>query len=498
MRIPTSARPLPFLRASRWIAVLALVAGAALVMPTAQAARHGRLTITPGQAAPGEPLTLVGKLPTKVRRPIAVQRGMYGHFFDIAHGRTNAHGRFRLQIPKNGMGSDPYRIVARKVRVHHHVYPAIKTRPRTIKTLEPDVGVTLSDTAVGLGEAATLTAAGFPARPGRPLTLQRRVTPTIWQNVGASRPENGRGQAVFTLPTSSIGATTYRVVAGAWNGAGWFPSFPVTLSVGTGFRPARAAAPAASSTAQTAARKAKAQPGPVNAANTFKWGPMAERWEWEAGESTDPWQIYADGTGRSSIYMAMLALESGMQGGQMVSNGTVKATLHNAGHTYGRWEARVRGPIFQSGNADYTMGLNLVPTCATAATPCTAPSVNLGTWTGYQSATTIGVCKGSTVWSTSRSLARNRDNWHTLGVEITPKRIVWFIDAKVAAVLKNRSAVPGVPLVPQMVLQGKPGGARMNRTKLTADWIRYYTLKQKDKGRIRGAAPAAHTVTGTC
>jgi hypothetical protein len=476
---------------------LALVAaGLVAVAPASDATGGASLTVTPMRAAPGEPLTLVGSLPTKVRRPVAVQRGMYGHFFDVAHGRTDKHGHFRLQIPKNGMGSDPYRVVARKVRVHHHVYRAITSPVRTIKTLEPDVSATLSATSVGVGGTATLTAAGTPVRPGRPLTLQSRTSPTTWRTIGATAKENARGQATFTLPTATAGTTTYRVVAGAWNGMGWMPSFPVTLSVGTATP--RTVAPARSSGAAAASRKAAmVQPGPVNAANTFKWGPMAERWEWEAGESTDPWQIYSDGTGRSSIYMAMLALESGPQGGQMVSTGTVKATLQNAGHTYGRWEARVRGPIFQSGNADYTMGLDLVPTCATAATPCTGPSVNLGTWTGYQSPTTIGVCKGTTAWSTTRSLARNRDNWHTLGVEITPKRIVWFIDAKVAAVLNNSSAVPGVPLVPQLVLRGKPGDVRMNRTKLTADWVRYYTLKQKDKGRIAGSTPTASS-TSNC
>lgn len=481
-------------RMVRWVPALALVIGSALLVPASDAARGPHLNVTPTQAAPGEILTLTGSLPTKVRRPIVVQRRMGNSYLVVAHGRTNAKGRFHLRIHKNGMPSDPYRVFARTVRVHHKVYRAIHTPVRVVKTLEPDVEATLSTDSVGVGGRATLTAAATPVRPGRPLTLQVRTSPTTWQTIGSSVPENTRGQATFVLDTSAPGTRTYRVRAEAWNGAGWFPSFPETLSVGGA---PRAVVPADTWQGQVAAaRKAAAQPGPVNAANTFKWGPMAERWEWEAGESTDPWQIYADGTGRATIYTAMMTLDSGPFGGRSgYSAGTVKATLQNSGHTYGRWEARVRAPSFQTGGADYSMALNLVPTCATAATACTSPSVDLGSWTGYSSATSIGVCEGTTAWRTTRSLSHNRENWHTLGVEVTPKRIVWFLDAKVTAVLNNPGAVPGVPLVPQLVLQGKPGAA-MNHTRLTADWVRYFTLKFPNKGKIAGAAPTASTVSG--
>ena len=486
-------------RPAGWLAVLALVAGSMLLVPSAEAAKGGTLRVRPAQAAPGEPLTLSGKLRTKVRRPVAVQRGMYGKYSDIAHGHTDRRGRFTLTVPKNGMPSDPYRVVARKVRIHHKVYPAITTRIRVVKTQEPDVGLALSSEAVAVGGSATLTATGYPVRPGRPLTLQRRISPTTWQTIGASKREDARGRAVFSLDSSTPGEQTYRVRAEAWNGAGWYPSFPVTLTVG-GAAP-RTAVSWPSQVAAARAKKAEAQPGPVNAANTFKWGAMTEDWAWETGQSTDPWQIYADGTGRASVYTAMLALDSGQWGGgRAVSRGTVMATLENGGHTYGRWEARVRGPIFAGGATDYTMGLNLVPAGGTAV-PCAGSgvdrSINLGTWTGYGAATTIGVRTGSTDWTATRNLARDRDNWHTLAVEVTAKRIVWFLDAKVTAVLNSAAAVPGVPLVPQLELLGKPG-AGMKHTRLTADWVRYFTLKQKNKGRIAGPAPAAHAVTGAC
>jgi hypothetical protein len=36
----------------------------------------------------------------------------------------------------------------------------------------------------------------------------------------------------------------------------------------------------------------------------------------------------------------------------------------------------------------------------------------------------------------------------------------------------------------------------MNHTRLTADWVRYFTLKFPNKGKIAGAAPTASTVSG--
>jgi hypothetical protein len=227
------------------------------------------------------------------------------------------------------------------------------------------------------------------------------------------------------------------------------------------------------------------QPGPVNAANTYLWGNAAESWDWEEGESTDPWQIYSDGTGRASIFVAMLALDSGDTNWD--NSGTVKATLGNAGHTYGRWEARVRGPIWPTGHSSYTMSFGLVP-ARDRDRKCGAPSVNLGTWTGYQSATTIGVTRGGTSWQATRQLSHTRDNWHTLAVEITPTRISWFLDAKVTATLRTRAAVPGVPLVPQLAMQA-PSGAEMNHTRLTADWVRYYSLARPDARSVDAQAP---------
>lgn len=223
-------------RLVRWLPVLALVAGVAVGVPGSQAAPGGTLTLTPTQAAPGEPLHFVGSLPTAVRRPIVVQRGMYGNWIDLQTRHTDNRGRFNFRVPKNGMPSDPYRVMAPRTTVGGHTYAAVATPVRTVVTLEPDVEIGLSSSNAAVGRTVTLDVDATPARPGRPLLLQRRVSPTVWRTVvlAVGVTEDKQGEGSFTLDTLVPGTSTYRVVAADWKGAGWYPSFPVTLTVTQG------------------------------------------------------------------------------------------------------------------------------------------------------------------------------------------------------------------------------------------------------------------------
>ena len=111
------------------------------------------------------------------------------------------------------------------------------------------------------------------------------------------------------------------------------------------------------------------------------------------------------------------------------------------------------------GHADYTMRLGLVPARALDR-QCGGPSGGPRHLDRLPSGTSIGVRSGNSEWTTTRSLAHNRVDWHTLAVEITPKRIVWFVDAKVAAALDNRGRGARGAAGAELVLQGRPGGWR--------------------------------------
>lgn len=133
------------------------------------------------------------------------------------------------------------------------------------------------------------------------------------------------------------------------------------------------------------------------------------------------------------------------------------------------------------------LAFNLVPAAA-GSSACPASVVNLGTWTGKDATTTLGVRRASTRWSFTRRLAHSRDQWHTLAVEITPKRISWFVDAKVVETLPTAAAVPGVRLVPQFVMQGREGAA-MADARLQADWVRYFSLSTPTGASVKAPAP---------
>jgi len=93
-------------------------------------------------------------------------------------------------------------------------------------------------------------------------------------------------------------------------------------------------------------------------------------------------------------------------------------------------------------------------------------------------------------------LARNRDDWHTYGVEVTPSRVVWFLDGRSVAVLPQAAAAGGTALVPRIALRGQDGVA-MSATRVNSDWVRYYPLDRPDGRRITGVT-VPRTVSPDC
>ena len=87
--------------------------------------------------------------------------------------------------------------------------------------------------------------------------------------------------------------------------------------------------------------------------------------------------------------------------------------------------------------------------------------------------------------------------WHTYGVQVTPKRIAWFVDG-VARTVENRpEAISGIPLTLRQQLQPVPGET-MNRSRLQVDTVRYFTLKTPSKKPVRGGLPDAGTYADAC
>lgn len=472
-----------------WVSIAVLTPGVGALAVTPRTV----LRVTPTRTWPGVPLRFTGSLATALRRPVIVERSMNGGWVKLRVGHTDASGRFLLRSPMNVMTFERYRVYAPAVRRGGRLYPAEHTPTRKIRNLGVGARLIVSANLDAVAGQPFTIAGGSNDQPGRPLELQQRTSPTSWRTIASARA-GADARASFTVTAPTPGTYVYRVVAQDWRGEGWIPSFPgyvtvapaaqATTSSSDATASARAVAGAARRTAVPAATPA--EPGPINAANTYRWGAAVENWGWEEGESTDPWRVYADGTGRVTSRYGMLTLESGGFAPRFF--GSLKATLGNTGHAYGRWEARVRAYSRYDRRGDpYRLAFNLVPAAA-GTRACPGSMVNLGTWTGKQAQTTLGVRRGDTQWSARRRIAHGQGGWHTLAVEITPARISWFVDAKVVETLRTPAAVPGVRLVPQLVMRDVDGAAMID-TRLQADWVRYFSLKHPDQRSVKAPAP---------
>lgn len=242
---------------------------------------------------------------------------------------------------------------------------------------------------------------------------------------------------------------------------------------------------APSSTTASVSDRAKApyaQPGPIHAGNTFDWGAKKWSYELEYGESIDPWVDFSTGTGRTANTYAMLTLDSGESYKARENHGTVMATLGRRGETYGRWEIRMRAPIWPNGGTDYRMRAELIPS-TTAAGACSNQAITFADFQGYAPTVGLSAQNGSQRWAlTEGGVVKNRENWHTYAVEVTKKRIAWFVDADATATLKTPKAVSGKPLTMRLSLIAPNGTEDMNRTRMGVDWIRFWSMQAKGSG----------------
>ncbi|GAA4699180.1 hypothetical protein [Nocardioides nanhaiensis] len=450
--------------------------------PAAQATR-GRITLTPRAYIAGETLTIRGTVGARGSRPIMLQRYMRDRYLDAERGRTTQAGRFGFRIPGPGMAT-PYSVQLPGT--------GLRTPNAPVTPVEQTFSFATTPSAPRAGQAVTLRVTSAPARPGRPLTLLRRTSPSSWAKV-ATASADAQGAATFGV-TAAAGDAVYRVMAGAMPGRGIseYPSYPFYLR-SRGSERAGVANAGAVPVTPGAARAPYTQPGPVNAGNTFDWGRATESHEWEYGEPLGAWREYGTGSGRVAPAYAMLTVESGPGFYGADDLGTTRATLSGRGSAYGRWEIRMRAPHWQDG-PDYRVKAELVP-AGTAPGACSPHTVTFADFTGYGNSVDLGVSNGSRAWAHSeRGVVTNRDNWHTYAVEVTRNRITWFVDAKVTATLPGRAAVSGKALVPRISLIAPDDTTQMRHTRIGMDWLRSWGLERPGSaaaGQRRAPQPKA-------
>ena len=249
------------------------------------------------------------------------------------------------------------------------------------------------------------------------------------------------------------------------------------------------------------------QPGPVNAANTYGWRPAKWAYNWfePCEHTTDnceprqysfrPWRRFSSGSGIAYIRWGMMVLDSSVERFNFPSRGSVTAILNRRGARYGRWEMRLRAPVWYDGGRDYRVLAELVPADPTKRR-CGGRNIALASFTAGGSRVRAFARNAGQQWTyTKRHMALGRWNWHTYAVEVTPRRISWFIDAHVVATLRNPQAISDVRLTPRLRLRGVPGAA-MDRARLGVDWVRHWTLEKPNQKSVRAPAPTVTAYRG--
>lgn len=246
-------------------------------------------------------------------------------------------------------------------------------------------------------------------------------------------------------------------------------------------------------------------PGPVHAGKDFGWwhlDGLSWREEFEPAapltwrdvpqEPAGP-QWVTRGRGVVQHQYGMLTLNSGRRG-------SLSATLDRAPSTEGRWEVRLRSRAFEdlAGAPDFRVLTELVPADPTAYA-CGASNIGLESYAADGSTAAGWHVRSApdTEFTASLPLELDDQQWHTFAVEVTPRRIVWFVDAHVVRRERRAAAVVPVARTVRFTLQGVPG-VRMNRARMQLDWLRHWNRKAPNELSVQAPRAVVGTYAGAC
>jgi hypothetical protein len=212
--------------AALFIATLAAVQ--TVVAPSAGAAATPTFRVAPSSPIRYERVTLSGKLPSAVRRPVALQRRYSGTWHTIGSAQTMATGAYSKVVAMSWT-SAIFRFTAPAATINGRKYTAISTSATTIKTVAQS-GKLTAPSWVEVAHAAKLVAAFAPVRAGRAIQFQRYYG-GAWHAVGSAN-ENTNGVASVSKTFASNGTLRFRGVATARAGAHAAASAATYLVVG--------------------------------------------------------------------------------------------------------------------------------------------------------------------------------------------------------------------------------------------------------------------------
>ena len=497
-------------------------------LPPAQAAEAGSLTVSPQVYIGGQGVTLKGNIgaPGVRRVHLESHMGRPGDYWvnREVYFRTDEAGNFSYTMPAPSMFNIRFRV--RSGNLYTPAWNFRARSPESVLTfdagddrLAPAVAVAGRSFTVQVNTVPELKgrkAYTPPVIEGRTVTLQKRVSPTVWQTLDASTIDS-RGQVYFTL-TEQAGTHVYRVRQENWYGNGsnarWIPSFPTYLQVAPTLsealkirEPGTEGTTVAPEDKSTVTNPPRSGGGSLTAASVGLWGPQLFDFGWEVAQAiTDPpsgqrprggWLDASDGTGRVVQYNGGLNLQSKLERLGRGDWGTTTATVKGNAQRYGRWEFRIRGQVIETGSPNYRAVVELVPAGA-AVQDCTPRTITVADFRMQKKGVRMGLRKtaGGAAWLKVKKGAKLDDVPRNVAVEVGRKHITWFYDGRPVATLKGAKANMGVKLVPRMRLVGG-GTVERNSTRLISDWQRAWTL-ERGKQFKKSPAPRKTSYRNSC
>ncbi|WP_322936897.1 hypothetical protein [Nocardioides bizhenqiangii] len=248
-------------------------------------------------------------------------------------------------------------------------------------------------------------------------------------------------------------------------------------------------------TAEAPLTSARAGDGP-SAAQRYGWRTMQWDFAWEFGESLSDgpyrganirggrWIDQSTGTGRAVKYGGGIEFHSG----EVIRNtvtpdfGTTTLTLEGKPARLGRWELRERVRMYNQpqfgdapGGSPYAFVLELIP-ADPAAYDCGRHNITIARAPVGGTSVQIGANAGTTRWSkTLTGYRRGATEGRLYAVQVTGRKISWFINGRVVASLGAAAAIPKIPMTVRMRMVGA-GAKEMRKSCVLVDWLRNYDL----------------------
>lgn len=414
-------------------------------------------------------------------------------------GKTRADGSFRLPIQAPSMFNISYR-----VRGGTYVTPGITFNAKTqdvdlwvdgfgqpdytrpVQPLSSQSFTIVADTAPKFYRRPTTT--NLPILAGREVTLWEKESPSRWSKVATGYADNDGLVRFSGLSKPVAGTYIYRARQEDWtsNGSdvGWIASWPIEVRVrSVGELPTYL--PEGDRTPGNVAGQRGPEAANPNAGARYNWHPFRWDFGWERGQDLDDpptrgldlsgrWREEATGLGRVVKHNGGLMVSSG----KLVKDGrgdfgTTTAVVRGAAQSYGRWEALLSFAMGEKDFADYLSVMEVVPARAQDY-DCGRHNITVASWKGLSRRMTFGVNSGSVKWSKSIRTAGVGYSIPAVAVEVGQGHITWFLNSKPIGTVRDKKAVPGVPMTLRLRLVGDD--KEHNNSSLFSDWQRSYSL----------------------